>query len=339
MGDFRFRHRAFAGAIFHPRQHDNLIAVVSGVNLARTTFGSLRNLMGLVAGIAAGAAGHATNELPMEYRHNAPESPDDRRYEYHWKILETALEKTVGKYGAYTLESGEFMTEQRQVFELKNETGKLTVMYLGTTPEMERDLIPVRIPVDKNLGGYCVFLTRTERQPDFAAITSLDDLRRFSFGLGLGWIDVDILRANRFKVVTGSSYEGLFEMVQNDRFDVFLRSATEVIDEYESRQARLPGLCIEPGLGLYYPMPMYFWFCKTSAGRKLAERAEEGMRIMIADGTYDRIFSRYQDAKIRGLDLKHRRFLKISNPLLGPETPLQETGLWFDPATYQSTAN
>src|ERR1700712_941799 len=65
----------------------------------------------------------------MEYRHNAPESPLDQRYLYHWKILETALEKTAAKYGPYKLESGEFMTEQRQAFELKNATGLLTVTY------------------------------------------------------------------------------------------------------------------------------------------------------------------------------------------------------------------
>lgn len=283
--------------------------------------------------------GHAADEVLMEYRHNAPESSFDHRYDYHWKILETALEKTAAKYGGYKLESGEFMTEPRQVFEMKNDTGKLTVIYLGTTPEMEQALIPVRIPVDKNLGGYCVFLTRSELRQDFDRVVSLDDLRRFSFGLGLGWIDVEILRANRFRVVTGSSYEGLFEMVQNGRFDAFLRSATEVLDEYEARKSKLPGLCIEPGLGLYYPMPMYFWFCKTGEGRKLAERAEEGMRLMIADGSYDRIFSQYQDAKIRQLDLQHRRFLKIANPLLGTETPLQDARLWYDPATYRSVAN
>jgi ABC-type amino acid transport substrate-binding protein len=213
------------------------------------------------------------------------------------------------------------------------------VIYLGTTPQMERELIPVRIPVDKNLGGYCVFLIRQERQPGFAGIKSLEDLRHFSFGLGLGWIDVDILRANQLNVVTGSNYEGLFEMVQNGRFDIFLRAATEVIGEFESHRTQLTGLGIEQNLGLYYPMPMYFWFSKTAEGRRLASRAEEGMRLMIADGSYDRIFSDYQDEKIRRLDLKNRRWFKISNPLLGSETPLQDSKLWFDPATYQPAAN
>ncbi len=271
----------------------------------------------------------------MRYVHNGPESALDIRYRYHWKVLETALEKTKATYGPYVLDTAGFMTEQRQRFELKNTTGKLTVMYLGTTQEMERELVPVRIPVDRNLGGYSVFLIRKARQREFDAVRSLDDLRRFTFGLGLGWIDVDILRANQFRVVTGSSYDGLFEMVENGRFDVFLRAAVEVNDEYASRKARMPDLGIERRLVLYYPMPMYFWFSQTSEGRRLAARAEDGMRLMMADGSYDRIFAEFQDAKIAALDLTHRQIFTITNPFPGPATPFSDTRLWFNPATYR----
>jgi hypothetical protein len=275
----------------------------------------------------------------MRYVHNAPESALDTRYLYHWKILETALDKTTAKYGPYALETAPSMTEQRQRFELTRATGKLTVMYLGTTQEMERELVPVRIPVDRNLGGYSVFLIRKSRQRDFEGVQRLDDLRRFSFGLGLGWIDVDILRANHFNVVTGSSYNGLFEMAENGRFDVFLRAAVEVIDEYDSRKARMPDLAIERRLVLYYPMPMYFWFSPTAEGRRLAARAEEGMRMMIADGSYDRIFSEFQDPKIRALDLAHRQIFTIGNPYLSAETPFTERRLWFDPSSYRPRAH
>ncbi len=124
-------------------------------------------------------------------------------------------------------------------------------------------------------------------------------------------------------------------MVENGRFDVFLRSAVEVIDEYEPRREKMADLAIEPHLILYYPMPMYFWFSPTDEGRRLAARAEEGMRQMIADGTYDRIFAEYQNYKIARLDLKHRRIFKLTNPQLGPETPFQDKQLWFEPNTYQ----
>jgi hypothetical protein len=283
--------------------------------------------------LATAAASRA--EQMMRYVYNAPESALDVRYEYHWEILRTALEKTAPKWGAYGMVKSELMTERRQALELKNATGKLTVMYLSTTPDFEQSLIPIHIPVDKNLGGYCVFLIRKDEQPRFASVRSIADLRKFTFGLGLGWIDVDILKAAGLPVVTGSSYDGLFEMLVRKRFDIFLRAAVEVFDEYDQRKNRFPDLDIEKNLILYYPLPMYFWFPKTAEGRRLASRAEEGMRMMIADGTYDRIFDKYQRHKIERLRLKSRRIIKIGNPFLGPEVPFSDKRLWFDPQTYK----
>ncbi|HWW61956.1 MAG TPA: amino acid ABC transporter substrate-binding protein, partial [Thermoanaerobaculia bacterium] len=127
----------------------------------------------------------------------------------------------------------------------------------------------------------------------------------------------------------------LFEMLSSKRFDVFLRGAVEVLDEYDQRKRALPDLAIEETLIFYYPMPMYFWFARNDAGRKLATRAEEGMRMMIADGTYDAIFDKYQRAKIMRLRLKERKIFRIANPNLGPETPFQDKKLWFDPQTYK----
>jgi len=272
---------------------------------------------------------------PMRYVYNAPESSLDVRYVYHWEILRTALEKTKPKWGDYAMVPSELMSERRQAFELKNATGLLTVMYLSTTPDFEKTLTPVRIPVDRNLGGYSVFLIRRGEERRFAGVRTVDDLKKFKFGLGLGWIDVDILRSNGLRVVTGSSYEGLFEMLVHKRFDVFLRAAVEVLDEFDNRKKALSDMRIEDSLILYYTLPMYFWFPKTPDGERLASRAEEGMRMMIADGTYDAIFDKYQRRKIFALHLKERRILRINNPNVGPETPLADRKLWFDPTTYK----
>jgi hypothetical protein len=95
------------------------------------------------AGIVAAAAPE-----PMRYIHPPPESALDHRYDFEWKILETALERTRATHGAYVIESSGFMTERRQVHELTSGSGKLTILFLGTSPEMERTLWPIRIPVD-----------------------------------------------------------------------------------------------------------------------------------------------------------------------------------------------
>ena len=279
----------------------------------------------------------ADGNEPMKYVYHAPESMMDTRYLYHWKILATALERTNASYGPAVMEPSVFMTEKRQAFELRNATGKLTVMYLDTRPDFERELIAVHLPVDKGLVGYRVCLIRREDRSRFAAINNLDDLRKLKFGVGADWVDVGILKASHFEIVTGSSYDGLFEMLRHRRFDAFSRGANEVTAEYEQRQAAMPDLTIEEALCLYYPTVMYFWFSKTAEGARLAARAEAGMRLMIDDGTYDRIFTEFYGALIEQLKLKDRKLLRISNPFLGPETPLQDSRLWFDPRIYRPT--
>jgi len=290
-----------------------------------------------VALLLAAAPARAGPDPPpgvMTYIHHPPESPRDVRYDYQWEVLRTALDRTTARWGPYRLLSSEPMTERRQAYELRNATGRLTVMYLGTTPEFEKELVPVRIPVDRNLGGYGIFLVRAGEQARFDGVRTLADLKEFTYGLGLGWIDVEVLRWNGFKVVTGSSYDGLFEMLVQRRFDVFLRGAVEILDEYDGHPERR-ALRIEDSLVLYYPLPMYFWFAPTAEGRRMAERAEAGLRAMLADGSYDAIFDRYQRAKIERLHLKDRRVFRIENPLLGPETPWRDERLWFDPRTYR----
>ncbi len=296
-----------------------------------------RSLHALAAAVVLAVPGSgAAAEDVMTYVYHAPESELDVRYVYHWEILRTALEKTRGRWGPYRMvQSTERMTERRQTFELESASGRLTVMYLSTTPEFRQRLIPVPISVDRNLGSYCVFLVRKEDRHRFERVRTVDDLRRFKFGLGYGWVDVDILRASGLSVVTGTSYDGLFEMLVQRRFDIFLRAATEVLDEFERRKRELPDLFIEETVVFYYPLPMYFWFPKTDEGRRLAARAEEGMRKMIADGTYDAIFDRYQRHKIERLRLEHRRMLRIPNPFIGPETSFADRHLWYDPATYR----
>jgi hypothetical protein len=288
--------------------------------------------------LASALAGQAQPPAPMRYIHNAPESALDQRYVYQWKILETALERTRPEYGGFVLEPGAVMTEPRQVDEMRRATGALTVLYYDLTPEMERDLLAVRIPVDKGLVGYRVFLVRRSRAHVFAGVRTLGDLRAFTFGLGATWSDTEILRASGLRVVTGSSYEGLFDMLANGRFDAFPRGAVEVLDEVAQRRTSQPDLVIEPELLLHYPLPMYFLFSRTPEGERLAARAERGMRLMIADGTYDRIFAEYNHAKIEALQLSRRRIIRLANPLIDPQAPHAEARLWFDPATYAQPA-
>lgn len=285
----------------------------------------------LAAGLLALSSPACRAAEAMRYVFTAPESPSDHRYDFHREVLRTALERTRAAWGPFTLADAPPMTEQRQTFELMGGTGRLTVMYLSTTPEYESRLVPVRIPVDKGLAGWFVLLARRADLPRLARVRTLEDLRAFRVGLGKGWLDIPVMEAAGLRVVTGSSYEGLFEMLLAGRFDVFPRSAVEVLPELDQRAASMPGLALEPDLLLHYPWPMYFWFSRNEAGLRLARRTEAGMRAMLGDGTYDRIFLKHHRQAIARLALGRRRLIRLSNPLLPPGTPLADRTLWFDP--------
>jgi hypothetical protein len=274
----------------------------------------------------------------MAYAYNGPEAPGDHRYDYHWRVLRTALEKTVKQYGPYRMEAAAFMTEDRQVFELKNETGRLTVLIRGDTLEYDQEFEAVWIPIDKGLLGYRVFLIRREEQSQFTPATTLEQLRNYTIGQGDGWKDIDILRANGFKVQSGGDYAGLFAMLVNGRFDVFSRGVEEVLDEYSLHKQQFANLALETNLMLYYPIARYFWFAKSERGRRLAQRVRAGMTLMVADGTLDRMFEAEHETLFNQLHLKSRKLFVLKNPLAAPEVPLGDRRLWYSPLKMRQSA-
>lgn len=278
---------------------------------------------------------YAQDKNPMAYIYNAPESNLDVRYNYQWEILKTALKKTETEYGPFTLTPSVPMSEKGQIHEMKKASGALTVMYLDTSSDLEKSLVPIRIPVDKNLVGYRVFLLRNNNSNLLKNVKTLNDLTKFTFGLGYGWIDVDIYRSNGLEVVVGSNYELLFEMLNYKRFDLFSRGVTEIVDEYEHHKKKFPDISIDKHVLLFCPQPMYFWFTKTPEGKRLAERAQKGMLAMIRDGTYDKIFMKHFKDNIGFLKLHKRNLIKLTNPFLVPETPLNKKELWFDPQKFK----
>jgi ABC-type amino acid transport substrate-binding protein len=266
----------------------------------------------------------------MVYIYNAPESTKDTRYLYSVEILKATLESTRERFGDYRIEPSAPMSEERQVSELRNNTGAITVIVRGATLDYAKQLHSVNIAIDKGILGYRALLIRRQDQPRFDQLQSLDDLKKISIGQGSGWKDIEILTANGLKVITGPSYEGLFEMLTKGRFDAFSRSVDEVVAEYEERKIQLPDLAIEKHLLLHYPIPRYFWFNRGEAGERLAARVDEGLRKIIANGTLDRIFRQHFQARLELLKLGQRRLIEIRNPYLPPGIPQRDETFPFD---------
>ena len=262
--------------------------------------------------------------------HQGGESAGDTRNDYYWKLLDQVLARTQPRWGPYELSAAPiYMNGPRSYYELQQ--GALTIMARSTGAELERSLLPIRIPLDKGLLGYRVFLIRREMQAKLAEVRTLEDLLRFSIGQAAAWNDVPILKAAGFRVVSGIDYDGLFGMLAKGRFDLFSRSVVEAVTELETRKDRYPELVIERTLLLYYPLPRYLFVRRDACGEQLASRLLEGFELMLKDGSFDRLFDEYQEPIERAVQMKSRRLFRIPNPTLGPETPLGRAELWDDP--------
>ncbi|MED5523646.1 MAG: amino acid ABC transporter substrate-binding protein [Pseudomonadota bacterium] len=273
----------------------------------------------------------ALNANPMLYRYHIPESAQDHRYDYHWALLKLALEQTSEQYGDYQLEPAPLvMSESRQFQALGGPL--LSVMISPADIENEKRFLPVRIPLDKGLIGYRVLLIRKERQAEFSRINNLEQLRKLTVGQGRDWRDVRVWQDNGFEVVQGSNYNGLFQMLLSGRFDFFSRSIVEVQDELAQRRQQMPDLAIEKSILIYYPWPFYFYFARTDAGQKLADRVQVGLMKVFNDPVlFEPLFNRFNGATLAQLNLQERHVFYLENPFLSAETPLQNPELWLDP--------
>jgi hypothetical protein len=264
----------------------------------------------------------------------AYESANDTRFNDLIEILHTALELTVPEFGPYELTpSIAGMNEARYLTELENEglpssIGHVNVVWSSTSTEKENTFLPIRIPLRKGILGYRIALINKNNQAVIDRVKTVEDLRRLVIGQGLGWGDVNLYRANGLKVST-ASYASLFPMTAMGRFDLFPRGISEVFAEYAIRAKDNPNLAIEQNLLIYYPWPYYFFFNKIDNALKI--RVENGIHMMMKNGSFDAIFNKYNKEAIERADFKHRRIIVLKNNMLPPSTPIEDKSLWFDP--------
>ena len=278
----------------------------------------------LLALIAAFATPALWASPPLVVRHPPVQASNDHRAEYPIALLHLALEKAGAE--AQVVPSPVPM-EQGRALRALSQGRLIDVMWTVTTPERERRLRAIRIPIDRGLIGWRVLAVRQQDLPRFAGIRELGQLARLSGAQGHDWPDLAILEANGLPTVASPSYAALFQLLELGRIDYVARGAGEAVPELDSRAA--DGLVVEPTLVLHYPSALYFFVHPDNDD--LARSLERGLRLAFEDGSLDRLFEQAYGADLAALRLEQRRRLVLANPQLPRDTPLGETRWWYDP--------
>lgn len=288
------------------------------INSVTTYFASVFSCLLLLSAVNAAAQTKIVVHYPRA------DSAADQRVNYYSELLSLCLAKS-GK--AYQLEPTQFHQEQARGLQLLEMNRGLEVSWTFTTIEREKKLMPIRIPIDRGLFGWRLFLIKASNQALFNHVETAQQLAKLRAGQGHDWPDTDILQANQFFISGSTTYEGLFEMLVRNHIQYFPRALMEV--ELELNAHPKHGLAIEQHLALHYPTALYFFVNKKNT--ELAADIEKGLRSAIEDGSFKKLFDQHFSDTIRKSNLAKRKIISIHNPLLPLETPLGETRFWFSP--------
>ncbi len=216
---------------------------------------------------------------------------------------------------------------QERLRQMVNE-GSISVMWVGTRPDLENEFIPIRVPLFKGLLGHRIFIIRQGEQAKFSQVQNFQDLLNLVAGQGRYWGDTPILESAGIPVVKPVKYPNLFYMLDGERFDYFPRAVHEPWSEVSTRPEL--NLAIETDLMLVYPMPLYFFTSRNNPD--LARIIETGLLSAIDDGRFDDVFLNNEAIKdaIERTNIGSRRVFRIPNPSLSAETPLNNAKLWFN---------
>jgi hypothetical protein len=248
-----------------------------------------------------------------------PKRAESPRWSYALSLVELALKEAGQNYILKPTE--EEMSQTRAAREL--ELGNIGFIWTGTSAEYEQRFRAIRIPVLRGLDGYRVCVINPDRQPAFSAVKTFEDLQQITIGQDPGWSDVKVLEAAGLKVMT-APYDSLFNMVERERFDCFLRGAHEATGE----AGKHPGLAVEKELLIVYPFTSFFFVNKGNAA--LAEALETGLKKAYEDGSFMEHFNNHPAIKaiFEQAQIAQRRRFDIPNPFLTEETKAIPDQYW-----------
>jgi len=253
----------------------------------------------------------------------------DTRSRYKTEVIRQALEHTVENYGDYKITTdAPIMNSLRARKHL--ETGKLLNVFIAVAdPNWESETIAIKIPVRKGLLNYRLLLIHKDDLPLFKNITTTDELKKLTVGLLFGWSITDTMEKQGFAIKKGNNYDGIFKMLDSHRFHYIPRGVNEIFGELEQRKEILKNIVIEPNIVLHIPAPSYIFVSPKYP--RIAKRLEEGLELMVKDGSFDALFHQYFDNNIKQADLNKRHIIKIDNPFTLKTAPLDRKELWFTP--------
>lgn len=257
-----------------------------------------------------------------------PESDNDRRREYSRIVLHMVLERTTAEFGPYRIDEAPRPMERRRLLSAMKEGNIINILAIQADAQWQEALLPVPIPIDLGLQSWRLLLTDARTLPRLRQLAINGRLTQAIAGVGETWVLRRIMEENRYGLVAGNSYEGLFLMLQAKRFDYMPRTITEIFNEFDNHRAKYPSLVVEDSIVLNAPVPLIFFV--SPKAERLHRRVTAGLEAMLQDGSLAELVLRYFRQDLERARLCNRIRIDLVNSTLDPAM-LARRELWIDP--------
>ena len=263
----------------------------------------------------------AATDFVVSYRTPVVGATTSSYHDYYTELLRLALEKTRPQYGDYTMQGiPPSLSTLRSLADVVENTYPNLVIEIGYEEKLTDTgaLSYINIPIDGGIVGYRVCFVNAAIKEKVKKVSSLNDLRPYSIGQGVGWVDSEIMRANGLKVIEISNYESIFKMVVAGRVNLFCRGANQLQAEVAEFKS-LTKLTYDESFVLVYPLPRFFYL--NSKNTLAKKRIQAGLKIAFNDGSFKKLWQKHYQASVDFSKLHQRKFIYLKNPLLKNLSP------------------
>jgi hypothetical protein len=185
----------------------------------------------------------------------------------------------------------------------------IDLTWLPFTRERSKKLLAIKIPLYKGIHGTRLLIINKKDLEKFEGISTLKQLSQLVGVQHHSWSDYDLLVNNNLRMKGDLRYSGMLKAVSSGLIDYFPRSALTIRDELKNNKDLQ--LIIEPTLVLKYPSYINFFVSKKTP--ELAKIIRSGMNKMVADGSFERMFNKYNGRNLLELNLSNRKIIMLKN--------------------------
>jgi hypothetical protein len=209
------------------------------------------------------------------------------------------------------------------------ENGIIDVMWTLSDASWEEKYLAVPYPAYLGMFGLRLPIVKQEQAGMLSGVRSLQDLQKFRAGQGRAWADSTIMEANGIPVVRVVKYISHFPMLEGGRFDYFPRAIHEPWSEVRNNAQY--NLAVDENIVLRYRVPFFIFVMPQN--QELHQYLTEGMEELSRSGRHREMFFKLPEVReaLEYSNLQNRVVIDLDNPNIGPDTPVDQPELWFDP--------